>query len=108
MVRFQIVFAQLFLKLFENEFNRFKFPTFVSPPGGFRLTRIKMKNKKLELHTNGCDFCASVNAGGSLGTITAGKWNKIEMRLKLNDDGKANGEFLFFFEQGSISLKREK
>ena len=33
-----------------------------------------------------------------LGTITAGNWHKIEMRLKLNDSGASNGEFLFFFD----------
>ena len=26
-----------------------------------------------------------------------GKWNKIEMRLKINDEGQSNGEFIFFF-----------
>ena len=31
-----------------------------------------------------------------LGTITAGEWHKIELRLKLNDLGASNGEFLFF------------
>ena len=33
-----------------------------------------------------------------LGTITAGNWHKIEMRLKLNDNGASNGEFMFFFD----------
>ena len=32
-----------------------------------------------------------------LGKVEAGEWQKIEIRLKLNDIGNANGEFMFFF-----------
>lgn len=30
--------------------------------------------------------------------MTAGEWHTIEMRIKLNDFGQANGEFIFFFD----------
>ena len=39
------------------------------------------------------DFDDNVN---HLGKIEAGEWQKIEIRLKLNDLGNANGEFMFF------------
>ena len=68
------------------------------PTDGFRQTKIKMVNGNLEMLTNNCDFCAEVNAGGSLGTMTTGEWHKIELRLKLNDLSASNGEFLFFFD----------
>ena len=57
-----------------------------------------MNNGNLELNTNNCDFCADINAGGSLGIMTTGEWHKIELRLKLNNFGESNGEFLFFFD----------
>ena len=84
----------------EHEFIQNQFlPGFYhdGPTGGYRLARIKMTNGNLEMHTSNCDFCADVNAGGSLGTMTTGEWHKIELRLKLNDLGASNGEFLFFF-----------
>ena len=30
--------------------------------------------------------------------MTAGEWHRIEMRIKLNDAGQSNGEFMFFFD----------
>ena len=68
------------------------------PTSGYRNTRIKLNNGNLQMHTNNCDYCADVNAGGNLGTVTTGVWHKIELRLKLNDLGASNGEFLFFFD----------
>ena len=91
----------------EFEFIQNQFlPSFYhnGPTGGYRNTRIKMTHGSLEMHTGNCDFCDDVNAGGSLGTMTKGEWHKIEMRLKLNDLGESNGEFLFFFDDQLISL----
>ena len=85
----------------EHEFIQNQFlPSFYhdGPSNGYRNTRLKMNNGNLELNTNNCDFCADINASGSLGTMTTGKWHKIELRLKLNDFGESNGEFLFFFD----------
>ena len=33
-----------------------------------------------------------------LGTLTAGNWHRIEMRIKLNEIGESDGEFMFFFD----------
>ena len=30
--------------------------------------------------------------------MTSGEWHTIEMRIKLNDAGESNGEFMFFFD----------
>ena len=85
----------------EFEFIQNQFlPSFYhnGPTSGYRNTRIKMTHGNLEMHTNNCDFCADINAVGSLGTMTKGVWHKIELRVKLNDLGESNGEFLFFFD----------
>ena len=85
----------------EFEFIQNQFlPSFYhnGPTDGYRNTRIKMTHGNLEMYTSNCDFCADINAGGSLGTMTKGVWHKIELRLKLNDLGESNGEFLFFFD----------
>ena len=83
---------------FEFIQNQFLPGFYHDAPSGYRLTRIKMSNANLQMHTNDCDFCAEANAGGSLGTMTTGVWHKIEFRVKLNDLGASNGEFLFFFD----------
>ena len=30
--------------------------------------------------------------------MTSGEWHTIEMRIKINDAGESNGEFMFFFD----------
>ena len=51
----------------QNEF----LPSFYhnGPSGGYRNTRIKINRNNLEMRTVGCDFCADVNAQGSLGSF---------------------------------------
>ena len=40
-------------------------------------------------------YCTSLSS--ILGFVTPVKWHKIEIRLKLNDMGESNGEFVFVF-----------
>ena len=68
----------------EFEFIQNQFlPSFYhnGPTDGYRNTRIKMTHGNLEMHTSNCDFCADINAGGSLGAMT--KQIQIFLQLQL-------------------------
>ena len=52
----------------------------------------------LKFQPSNCPFCSTVNNNGILGTITPGTWHSLEMRIKFNEIGESDGEFMFFFD----------
>ena len=93
--------------VFEIYLNEdFVMPTKFTLPGFYikslgnlqKSTRLEVNSGEVRLNGN-CDFCDTVNQayGGSFASISVGEWTKVEMRMKLNDPGQANGEFIVYW-----------
>ena len=109
----QLQAATFMFEVYVNE--DFVFPQAWSLPGYFfksdgsaQPIRLQAnQNGEVFMNENSCNICPDINAGGNLGTLSVGEWTKIELRVKLNDENQANGEFIAIWNDVEVVRRND-
>merc|ERR1712048_481811 len=73
------------------QWHTFTLPGFFINGDDWGQFRVQSQNGQLKLDGRNCNFCDDAK---ELAAITVGEWTKVEQRIKLNDPGQSNGEYI--------------